>query len=407
MRLKILSALFALAALARIAVWVLLTREWVPVSDADQYVLLARSIADGHGFSLQFPQVELHPTAFRPPLFPLLLSPFAFVGGDALWPLRLATVLIGAANAPVSFVLVSKFGSRPTALIAALAVALYPPLLANDSVVLSEGLGLLLFQLALIAAISNRPLFLGLTLGMVVLTRPNAYLLIAVVLAYLGLKFGWKRCLPALVVLLVVITPWAIRNKVETGVFRLTTSEGFNLAAVYSPQAQEIDRFVDPVFHESFDDPKYRLSQFDEGDWNSLLSETGIEGLKSNPAYVVENGIRNAIAYFELDPARNVWAETVDGRNLRFRNASLPLFYVVTVIGLYGLWLNRRNNEVQLLAACGAQFVVLSMLFISVPRLRSPVDLILCIGVGLALEHFLGKRRELAPSEVLVGSARA
>src|SRR5687767_2079217 len=90
------AVLIAVGAVAiRLAYWIVVTPDWVPVSDADQYVLLARSLGDGDGFSLVYPQLELHATAFRPPLYPMLLTPFTAFG-DALWPARLLSVALGA-----------------------------------------------------------------------------------------------------------------------------------------------------------------------------------------------------------------------------------------------------------------------------------------------------------------------
>src|SRR5579862_4717684 len=90
-----LIAVFALA--VRMAYWALLTRSWKPISDAEQYVDLARNLASGHGFAATFPQIYLHATAFRPPLYPALLAPVMSLAGKALWPARLLTALIGVA----------------------------------------------------------------------------------------------------------------------------------------------------------------------------------------------------------------------------------------------------------------------------------------------------------------------
>ena len=62
-----LLVVLAVALVARILYWVLVTPDYSPDSDAAQYFDLARNIVNGRGYAMTFPQLELHPTAFRPP----------------------------------------------------------------------------------------------------------------------------------------------------------------------------------------------------------------------------------------------------------------------------------------------------------------------------------------------------
>ena len=64
----------AVALVARVLYWILITPDYVPQSDAAQYQDLARHILRGEGFSQLFPQLYPHPTAFRPPGYPYLLA---------------------------------------------------------------------------------------------------------------------------------------------------------------------------------------------------------------------------------------------------------------------------------------------------------------------------------------------
>ena len=48
-----------------------------PFDDPDNYLPLARSLAAGDGFMLKG-----RPTAYRPPLYPLMLAPLISHGGD-------------------------------------------------------------------------------------------------------------------------------------------------------------------------------------------------------------------------------------------------------------------------------------------------------------------------------------
>jgi hypothetical protein len=375
--------IFVVALVARLAYWAFVTPRWTPRADADQYVEIARNLADGHGFALQFPEFAVHATAFRPPLYPFLITPLVWVFGEALWPLRLLNAGIGSLVAVLAAVLAARIAGHRAGAVAGVVVAMYPPLLANDTVTLTEPLALALLLVAVLAALDRQWVGAGVAIGLTLLTRPNGYLLVAVFAAWFWWQLGWRRAAAFCGVALVLLVPWLIRNEVQVGTFRATTSEGFTLAAMYSPQAQQAGTFLDPAFSTAYDDPEIRLSQFDEAEWNRTLTDLAFDGLRDDPGYVLHVVGRNATGFFELDPSINRLAERDDGRHHRFRTWTLPLFYAVTVVGLIGLWWYRRSPAVWLLAACVGQFVVVSLVIVAPPRLRAPFDLVCCIGVGL------------------------
>ena len=85
-----------LAAATRAAYWRLVTPGWVPDSDADQYLRIATALARGQGYSLVYPQLERHATAYRPPLYPVLVAlQMRVTGTDTLWGTRLLSLVLG------------------------------------------------------------------------------------------------------------------------------------------------------------------------------------------------------------------------------------------------------------------------------------------------------------------------
>ena len=383
------------AAVARALYWAVLTPDWVPRSDAIQYLELARNLADGDGYSLVFPQLELHATAFRPPVYPMLLAlPTWVFGEDVLWPARLLSLLLGLGVVAAAVYFTSLVGGRRAALVAGLAVALYPPLVANDTVTLTEPVALLLLLGVLITLERRQPLLCGVLTGLLWLTRPNAYLVALIVSVALWRWVGARKLVPFVLALVVVVAPWMIRNQVQVGTPRLTTSEGFNLTAIYSPEAQEVEGFVDPVFSDEFAGSDLRVSQFDEAQWNERLSAYGLDALVEHPTYLLEVIARNMGSYFELTPSANVSPETLDGRNMDVRRLTLPLFYLVTLAGLAGLAVNWRRPSLWPAVLIVAQFSVLSLVLVAPPRLRAPFDLLMCIGLGLLVDWFVRRRAD-------------
>jgi 4-amino-4-deoxy-L-arabinose transferase-like glycosyltransferase len=387
---------FVFALGVRLLYWAVVTPDWVPLSDSAQYLEIAGNIADGEGYASRFPQFEVHPSAFRPPLYPALLAPLQWIFGEALWPGRLLNALLGATTAVLAGVFAARVAGRGAGVAAALAVSLYPSLVANDVVTLSEPIGLVLLLAAMLFALDRRPIPAGVAVGLLLLTRPNAYLLVVVLAVWFLARENWKRALVFVGIALVVVVPWSVRNAVQVGTPRLTTSDGLSFAGVYAPQAQRQGKFVDPVFNPAFNDTELRLAQFDEAEWSDRLTELAWEGIGDDPGYVLHVLQRNVRSLFELTPSYNDTPERLDGRSLRFRDLTLPLFYVVTLLGVAGMVKHRRSPPVWLLTACVAQFLLVSLVLVAAPRLRAPFDLMCCIGLGLLIAPRVASQAQIA-----------
>ena len=272
----ILLSVALLAAGCRLLYWFLVTPGYTPDSDAAQYQLLAENIASGRGYSLVFPGMALHPTAFRPPLYPLLLAGTYKVLGTHLMAGQALNLVIGVVVVVVVCLLAERLGGRVAAIAAGAIAAVYPPLIANDLVLLTEPLSLALL-VGMLLAFAYRNWWLGAGLcGLLVLARPSAQYLVLIVAVWILWQFGWKRALGLVGLVALVIAPWVIRNWVQLGSPVMVTSNGFNWAAVYSPQAEGHGGFVDPSRDAGFDE--YRLLQQDEVAWQRSLQGLALQG---------------------------------------------------------------------------------------------------------------------------------
>jgi hypothetical protein len=290
-------------------------------------------------------------------------------------------VVIGVAVVVTTVVVVRRHAGPLVAAVAGLVVSVYPPLVANDTVTLTEGLSLLLVILLMDAVLRRRALLAGALCGVLVLTRPSAQLLIVLVAGWFLWKVGWRRAAASVAVAALVILPWVVRNEVVMGAPVIVTTNGFNLAAMYSKQAQTTGNFVDPLNDHYFDD--MRIEQFDEAGWDAKLRERAVRDLSENPAQVLSVLRRNTGALLELTPRVNGIAEVIDGRNITIRNWTLPTFYLASIAGVVGLWRWRRHPLGLLAALVAAYFLLSSLVLVAAPRLRAPADFMICIGVGL------------------------
>jgi 4-amino-4-deoxy-L-arabinose transferase-like glycosyltransferase len=200
--------------------------------DPDNYLPLARSLAAGEGLALGG-----RLTAYRPPLYPIVLTPLLITLGDqATCGIGLLHLALGAATAGLTagVALAWNMGAR-RALIAALIVAFDPVLVWQSRFVMTETLTAF-FVIAAVAALTlpgGRGAVLGGCLfGLGGLSRPS--LLAGAVLAILAALFvapgtRRERVIRGAAMALAMgaaLAPWAARNTLIFGVPVWTTTHG-------------------------------------------------------------------------------------------------------------------------------------------------------------------------------------
>lgn len=379
---RTLVVVFVAALAVRVVYCLVVLRYYVPQADADHYSRIAASVARGDGFSATFPYAWMHPTAFRPPLYPLLLGAVYAVTGPRLGAAQALNATLGAGVVVLVAVVADRLAGRRAALAAALLAAVYPPLLANDGPPLSEPLALLLMLLAVLALVDRRWVAAGVASGLLVLTRPSAQLFVLVVAAWLLLRVDRRRALLYVATALVVVAPWVVRNQVVLGHPVLVTSNGFNLAAVWSPLALRERHFTDPVRDSRFAalrDYQRRPDHLDEASLDAAFRREGLRGLRSQPGMIPSVLKDNVLFLFDVKWRTNDDAERLDGRDVRLRHLGLPLVWTVTAVGVAGL---RRRAGAWALLLCAVYFPLVGVATVSPPRLRAPLDVCCCVGVG-------------------------
>jgi 4-amino-4-deoxy-L-arabinose transferase-like glycosyltransferase len=392
-------AVLGVALLVRLLYWALATPDYVPESDALHYFGIAQNVADGQGIAYSFPQTTVHATAFRPPVYPGLLGAVFWVFGPSIVLGRIVSLVLGLAVVGLTMAVVGELdGRRRTVLVSGLIVAVFPALVANDVALLAEPLSLALLLTTALLLLRGEIIAAGLVTGLLVLSRTSGQFVLPALAVWVLWRFGWRQTLRFAAMALVVLVPWVVRNWVQVGTPVLATSNGFNLAAVYSEPAWEENGFVDAVYNPAF--REYRLLQFDEAEWDAALRDAAMTSLGDHPELLVRVPARNLLPFVELKPWVNEGPETMDGRNITVRDLAAPLVPAVAVAGTIGLWRRRADRRVLLLAGLAAYFFLGSLFTVAPPRLRAPVDLVWCIGAGLlAGERWPARRSEAEPAE--------
>ena len=318
----------------------------IGLDDMFQYDMLARSLAAGNGFrwyasadlellkpyvDFDLSTVDYDPargveTSFRAPLYPAFLSLIYLLvgsGANRFFAARLAQSFLGAALAPLTYLVAKKISpeNERAAKISAWVVAAYPILLAYPLGLGTENPFFLLllasFFFLLKASEQRSPnphpasrnpnsssfifhlsslffLLSGFFLGLTALTR-------SVILPFAGLAVLWvwfalKQKRGALLVALALaltIAPWIVRNSLlHHKLTGIETSMGYNLYLGYYPQGN--GSFV---FGPSLD----LLPILDDAERDQVGTQKAIEFLRAQPERFVPLAVNRLGFFFGLE----------------------------------------------------------------------------------------------------------
>ena len=354
--------------------------DYRPVSDASHYHTLAAAVGDGRGMVHEFPFGRPHATAFRPPLYPLLLGGVYALTGPKLGAAQALNVVLGTGVVVLAAVLSWRMAGRTAGVITGLVAATYPALVFNDGPPLSESLGLLLLALTVLLLVDRRAAWAGVTSGLLLLTRPGAQVFVVVLTGWMLWRLGWRRTSLYVACVGLVLAPWLLRNWVRLQSPVLVTSNGFNLNAIYSPEAKATGGFVDGFFDPRF--ARLRAGIKNEARLDAALRRHALAEIRRDPVHVLRiapGGLQNVL---EPKPHRNDVAIINDGRDVELQALSVPFAWYVLTAGTAGLWLLRRRPGVGPLVLAAVVFTALSSVTVAAPRMRAPLDLACSVGVG-------------------------
>jgi 4-amino-4-deoxy-L-arabinose transferase-like glycosyltransferase len=199
-----------------------------PGDDAHAYYALSKSLYTEGSFG---GSTFNDPSDWSPGAPLLYAASFYATGGAREGTARIVELLLGLATIVVVYLLGRRIACRPAGLLAAFAVAVYPPFIHSIGALYSEPPAMFTLPAAVLAFLwasdgldSSRARWLvpGFLFGLTALIRPE-YLLVGIAFAILALIRIWhaRGPRPGLVgialfvlALLLPIVPWAVRNQV-------------------------------------------------------------------------------------------------------------------------------------------------------------------------------------------------
>lgn len=178
-------------------------------------------------------------TYYQAPLYPYFLGVARLVVGDDLWNVRIVQIAIGSIACAILALAARRFLGRGAGIATGVFAAAYPPAIFFDGCIQKAGIGflwmaLLLLALALVRERASlaRWLFVGASLGALMLTREESVLLAPALAAWCA--FGSRttprkqraiRVAAFALGLALPLAPVALRNRAVGGELVLTTSQ--------------------------------------------------------------------------------------------------------------------------------------------------------------------------------------
>jgi 4-amino-4-deoxy-L-arabinose transferase-like glycosyltransferase len=379
------AALILLGALAIRVVVVLATPDYRLVHDAIDYDNHGASLAAGDGFAPAYGR----PTAFRPPAYPLLVAGVYWVFGHDVEAARLANAVVGTGIVALIGLIALMLWGRREALVAMALGAVYVPLIEVGQAVMSEPLFALCMLGAIAAALRKRAVLAGLLLGLAILGRANAIILLLPLAVAV-----WRGPRPAaalVVAAALTVAPWTIRNALVLDAFvPVSTQLGSALAGTYNSDA--------------------RADEENPASWRSLRAVSDYQAIfarvRSTPEPVLEKELRRAsldfirehpeyvltVAYWTtrrmLDLAGMDWsihtASTVSvGRTWAI--AGVVCCWVFALLAVLGAFTRRaRAAPLWLWAVPLLMYLSVVFLVVETPRYRTAIDPFIVLLAALA-----------------------
>lgn len=408
--------------------------------DRDAYLGIARELQQGHGFAT--PAVH-NPTAYRPPLYPLLLAAVTSIGPH--WPVAALHILLAAATVWLTYSFTYRGTDSPWAATAAAAFVSVDPLLVwYASFPMTETLCATLSAALLVASLvfcsvsapdespsaaipAGKPhllpsMFLGMIAGLCVLSRPS-YWAPLVLMAAASLLFrhrgtsapraGSRLTNGAIAIgtLLVVIAPWVVRNTIVLGTFRSTTTHGG-----YTLLLANNDAFYDEVVEQPwgtvwdgsrgpgqaawFREVLAEMSASNvqgEVDQDRWMTARAVETIQKRPTTFLRACLLRFVRFWNVLPLGTA-AESVPRPLL----GAIAGFYIVAwglaIVGVIARSRRHLNAAIPA-AAVILGFMTVHLVFWTNARMRAPILPALAFFIGLGLEQTVAVvRRRWSPS---------
>jgi 4-amino-4-deoxy-L-arabinose transferase-like glycosyltransferase len=394
------------------------------IGDDTWYHLVANNLVDGRGFSDPFTslvdgqrvagtQGEPIATAFHLPMFPWLLAALSKAGLDGYTTHQAFGWLLGAGTVACAGLLARRLWDARAGLAAAAIAAFYPPLVANDSVLMSESLyGLAAAAVLLLALrLPERPgwrasVALGVALAVAALTRQEALVLAALLLPWIAVRARPRDAVVVAVTVAVLCAPWAIRNSAQYDrPVLLTTGDGSVLAGANLPTTYHGSLLGGWDFVGLYRTPAGRTVVLNEAEQSNRWRREGLDYAGDHAGrlpVVMGARVLRTWGFYPFDPLDRADVIAFHGGRIRTVEVmAYPALLLVIGLAVAGfVALRRRGAPLWPLVANLLLVVAVSAFGYGDPRFAQAANVVMVVlagvGVVVAADAAISRRRRRA-----------
>lgn len=377
----------------------------------DQYDLIAENLLSGYGYRI-YPDTS--PTLLRTPGHVLLLAAIFSVFGKSLLAVQAVNFLLATGTAWLVFLLVRRLGGSPVWAMGAASISLIHPgmIMAETRGGLESLLSFVLVALvycSYIATASGRLrhyVALGVIFGIALLVKSSVAVILplmaaASMIASRSREQALKQAVGfsvAVLVGLVVLSPWVARNYVISGQFVPTMtvgglaifqglyvvenkSAGRELREVLAEAAQEQDRIAKemgkpyrPGFFPQFFEPQHEIAYYNE------LGRQARDRMLDQPLLALRAIAQHSFGF---------WFQGRTGQATLLNIIVTMPFLILTIVGL--LLALRANIALGLIMAAILAYIAPHLPILGMARYYIPIVPLMAIAAAYPLEIFRGQ----------------
>jgi hypothetical protein len=386
-------------------VYVLLTRDHTLAGDEADYDAMGRFAADGHFLWGTSPYGIPHATFWKAPGYAAWVGVlYAIFGKDADAVLVVQAVVLAPLTIGATWLLGRRLFTPAVGVAAACVVALYPNAwqfevrLFPEAIATPLTLVLLAVVLGAQAVSLRRALLVGVGFGLLLLIRPSSLFLIPPVAVMWWGRSGLLRIALTLVVAVLVVAPWSLRNHhVDPDHFVPISAQSAALYGVFNEDAANDERSPWAWRYRTRRDADLFSRPHSDGEIYATLNRRSLDYIEAHPASVPKAFFYNGVLrLWDLRSTGTVLAEVKpQGRTRVVAAIGLALYWpllALALAGTVGLW---RAGRRRLVLAIAALVLATSVVYTAdaFTRYRAPLEPLIAVLAMSAVVPFVQRVR--------------
>jgi len=348
---KLLVAIFAGALIIRIIFISLFSEVEYPNF---QYDTIGWNLVQGNGYSMDI-DPPYSPSAYRPPVYPFFLATIYKLFGHSYFAVKVMQSIVGALTCVLIYLISIEVFSRKVGIISALISSVYPAFLYYTNTLIMEivlifivAVTVLLFVKVVKHKTLKYQIAFGISIGIASLCRPAMLLypffaLLFMYFIYPNKKEYLKHGGLMLIAMLLVLTPWTIRNYVVFGKILPVVAKGMGSQIWTGLRTVEMDPhdLEDRVFKSAIEIQDSLTAGRTEIDAQEMLLKLAVQEILNNPIDYVIITIKKVgqLWYHPIGAIRTLPKYSQIAANLL-----IIAYYIMLGLALTGLIMSFRNR---------------------------------------------------------------